>query len=90
VANGVLTCNFTVYYQLAPVVSGQAQTSLDFVANSYYILFANGPMSGTSLGEHNKKLYSSSPVNFTVNGADAEAAGDIAGVKVHGCLVATP
>ena len=56
--NGIVSCNFTVNYQLTPVVSGQSQTSYDFVANSYFILLANGPMSGSSLAEHNSKMAS--------------------------------
>jgi hypothetical protein len=57
--NGILSCNFTVSSILSPVVSGQAQTAINLIANLYYILFASGPMSGTALAEHNKgsKLY---------------------------------
>ena len=87
IVNGVLSCNFTIGSQLAPVVSGQAQGSLDLVANTYYILFANGPMTGSSLSEHNKKVAIPTPVNFTVNGVDSEGAEDTTGFKVHGCLM---
>jgi hypothetical protein len=86
--NGILTCNFTVAAQLAPVVSGQAQGSIDFVGSQYYLLIANGPMSGASLSEHNSKSVTGDLVNFTVNGLDGEVSGDTAGFKVHGCLMA--
>lgn len=87
IVNGLLSCFFTVGSQLAPAVSGQAQTTLDFGATSYYLLLANGPLSGSSLGEHDNKVASPDPFNLTVNGIDSEAAEDTTGFKVHGCLM---
>ena len=57
------------------------------VANNYYVLFANGPMTGSALGEHNKKVAGSTSVNFTANGIYSEGAEDTTGFKVHGCLM---
>ena len=57
------------------------------VANNYYVLFANGPMTGSALGEHNKEVAGITSVNFTANGIYSEGAEDTTGFKVHGCLM---